>query len=255
MRSPCKPYQNAALGAWLILLAGLVLAFAAATASARDPLPLVTGNGYPPFADSGLPGGGLTTALVRRVFRELDRPVDIAFKPWPRGYRATLNGDFEATFPYLYTPERAADFHYSDPLFTVHLRVFVPADAPADKLADLTGKTLCVPLGYAITRDIRQMLADLDYEEGEPRTMNQCLRMLGRDRVDFVAITRRHADSLLAELPLERERLRMLEDVDVSADLHLIVPKQRDGARRLLADFNRTLARLREQGEVRPLSD
>jgi polar amino acid transport system substrate-binding protein len=247
--------QKTVSGARLLLTAGLVLACAVSASQAREALPLVTGNGYSPFAGSELPGGGLTTALVRRVFQGMDRPVEIAFEPWPRGYRATLDGEFDATFPYLHTPERAEDFHYSDPLLTVHLRVFVRADASVDKLADLTGQTLCVPLGYAITRDIREMLAHLDYEEGEPRTMTQCMRMLGRGRVDFVAITRRHAQSLLAEVPLEREGLRMLEDVDVSADLHLIVPKQRDGARQLLEDFNRTLARLREQGEVRPHPD
>lgn len=235
------------------LLAGLILACSSTAVPARDPLPLVTGNGYGPFADSELPHGGLATELVRRVFRTMDQPVDIAFKPWARGYRATLDGEFRATFPYLHTPERAEEFHYSDPLYTVHLRVFVRSGASADELADLTGKTLCVPLGYAITRDIRRMLADLDYEEGEPRTMIQCLRMLGRGRVDFVAITRRHAESLLADIPLDRERLRVLKGVEVSADLHLIVPKETDGARELLDSFNQTLARLREQGEVEPL--
>lgn len=237
------------------LIRGAVVALAcmALAAPAREPVAVVTGNGYGPFADSDLPNGGLATELVRRVFAEMDRPAEIAFEPWRRGYNKTLKGRYRATFPYIRMPERTEEFYYSDPLFTVQLRVFVHADRPFEELDDLSGKTLCVPLGYAITMDVRRLLDDLNYDQGEPRSMAQCFRMLESGRVDFVVITRRHAQAVIDELPLDWEAVRYLDDVDVSSELHLIVPRDLDDARALLDSFNAALARLRERGEVKPI--
>lgn len=234
-------------------LVAIMIACMAIAAPAREPVPVVTGNGYGPFADEGLSNGGLATELVRRVFEEMGRAVDISFQPWPRGYRAAHEGEFAATFPYIRMPYRAQDFYYSDPLFNVNVQIYVAADRGIQELQDLSDKTLCNPLGYAITRDFRQKLEHLTYAEWQPRTMKQCLRMLESRRVDFVIITRRQAQSVLDEVRMKREGLRLLEGEHVSADLHLIVSKEIDGGRALLQSFNETLARLQQAGELEPI--
>lgn len=231
-------------------LVGVALSFMAVSVSAREPIPLVTGNGYAPLADESLPHGGRATELVRRVFAEMGRPVTIAFQPWSRGYRATLDGQFQATFPYARTPDRTEKFHFSNPLFMVRFRILVRQHASIEGAADLVDKTLCVPLGYALSRPVERLLDDIDPERERPRTMAQCLWMLERARVDFVVITQRQARVLLQEEIDDLERLETLQDVDVPARLHLIVPKSLNNGRGLIKDFNQALEELRAEDKM-----
>jgi len=103
--------------------------FFALTGAARaDLVNLVTGNGYPPFTDKTLPQGGLITALVRQAFVSVGTDVDIAFRPWKRGYVETLKGIQDGTFPYIKNENRLQEMMYSEAILKTSAAWFFNAD-------------------------------------------------------------------------------------------------------------------------------
>ena len=228
-------------------LMAIILLLTAVNGTAAEAVKLVTGNDYAPLTGETLPDGGRATELVQRVFDTMGRPSVIVFAPWARGYQATLRGQFHGTFPYVRTPARAEEVHFSDPLFIIQFRVLVSSDAAINEPADLINKSLCVPNGFALSPAVERLLAELQPARNKPQTMVQCLRMLERGRVDFLVITRRHAEALLKEDIDDLKRLEALKEVKIPATLHLIVPKNLQGGDKLLAAFNQALAQVRQQ--------
>ena len=53
-----------------------------------------------------------------------DLKHNMLFLPWARGYLGVEKQHFEATFPYVFTPERDALFIYSNPLVQTQVTVF-----------------------------------------------------------------------------------------------------------------------------------
>ena len=232
------------------VIAGVLLAAVSVSPGHAEPVRLVTGPDYAPFADPDLPEGGLVPALARAAYDTLGREVEIAFRPWSRGYHKTLRGKYTATLPYVETPERKDAYRYSDPLYTVRRKPMVMADSDvrADDLGELSGHIACLPVGYAPARRVQDMLADGDLRRHKPMSMRKCLRTLERGRVDFVLV-----NSATEGPALARERfggtdaVRFL-DIPIRQTLHAIFPREREGVQAELARFNEGLQRLRERG-------
>lgn len=217
---------------------------------ADEPVQIVTGNNYEPFSDEGLPAGGMLTELVSRTLEEMGKSSDISFAPWARGYQETLSGRYAATFPYVHTDERAENYLFSNALYEVETRIFVRQADSAQSLADLQGRRLCLPVGYALVEEVRAQLDGLPLEMDNPASMSNCFRMLERERTDFI-----YSSEPLGQLTALEElgdigAVRMLDEVFADSRLHLIVPRDRPGAQQLIDDFNAALAELIEQGVV-----
>lgn len=237
----------------LVVASSLVAALLAASgfpAAAQDSLSLVTGAGYPPFADPHLPGGGTAVVLVRRIFETMDVGAQIEVLPWRRGYEETLRGRFAATFPYVRTPEREADFLYSAPLIDVRQVVFAAVDRSFAYHGpeDLRGRRVCLALGYAPPRALEAMIAQHQIERLTPPSAEMCPALVHTGRADFFVQDQRIGIALVAKAGLDG-RVAVVPGPPVgTAQLHLIVPRNREDATGLIARFDAALARLRAGG-------
>ena len=194
---------------WLLCLA---IAFLSLNAQAQQPatevlgpVALVSGNDYAPYADSALPQGGMTAEIVTRAFAKMGVGSSIAWQPWSRGYQESKVGTFSATFPYVRTPEREADFLYSDVIVHLRYRLFVKAgrsNTDFSKLESLTGKSYCLPLGWAQVGVLNGMVTEGQIRVVRPPQMRNCMLMLSMGRVDFVAVDERlGAEALRRQAP------------------------------------------------------
>jgi polar amino acid transport system substrate-binding protein len=235
----------------LVGLAALLLSPATGPeARAETPVQLATGNDYKPFADESLPQGGLSTALIRAVYARLGQPVSVSFLPWKRAYLETGKGSFDATFPYVPTADRRAAFHFSDPLFTLEQRPLVRADSDwrADDVADLAGRSFCLPLGYALDPALAELIAAGRLTRHRTERMALCLRMLARGRVDFVPMHQvQGTASARAEFG-STAPVRFLDLTLTRTYHHLLIPRGKPGAERAMARFNAALAEIRADG-------
>lgn len=227
-----------ALAALLLLCAGT---------SSAAPLKLVTGDQYPPFTGQALPNGGMLTELVLLALHEADHQPQLAWLPWKRGYQATLKGQFDATFPYLPSAEREAEFLYSAALYETTQKVFSRSDQPLepDQLSD---KRLCLPLGWQPPKPLLPLLQSGRLQRHEPQDLSTCARLIALGRDDFFV-----ADDLLGQRAIRQaglgvDALRESRATLARNSLHLIVPRNRPGARELIAQFDAALRRLRDNG-------
>jgi polar amino acid transport system substrate-binding protein len=225
---------------------GLALAFLAlgTTPAAAETVALATGNGYAPFTDESLPGGGVATQLVRQVVERMGLTPEIRFLPWKRALDSTAAGEFVATFPYIRSTERGTQFLYSAPLFEVDNRVFVRKSdtRPVRRVEDLAGRTACNQLGSAHPHDLQQLIDSGKVRLETPKDLESCFKMLALGRADFVSINEfvgRHAlhaalgDSAAVDVagpPLE------------TVGLYLLVPRHAPGGEAFLRRFDAAMA-------------
>jgi polar amino acid transport system substrate-binding protein len=236
----------------ICLATGLSLA---APAVLAEPLKLVTGNDYLPFADNELPDGGMATVIVRAVYDQMDTAVDIDFLPWKRGYLRTRLGAYAATFPYARTQARAADFHYSAPIFEVMQRPVKMADSAftADTPADLPGATYCLPNGYAPARIVARMTDNGELARRKPTSMTRCFAMLDLGRVDFIPMSVRLAEYTAEQQFGDAGAVAVTDLVLETTSLHVIFPKRQGRSRERLTRFNEALEKLRKNGAYRAI--
>ncbi|MDG9925239.1 MULTISPECIES: transporter substrate-binding domain-containing protein [unclassified Pseudomonas] len=215
------------------------------------PIRLVTGDEYAPFAGQNLPNGGMLTELVQQVLSRAGHQTSLTWLPWKRGYQATLKGQFDATYPYLPTPERQAEYLFSAKLYETTQRLFSRAGhaLEPDDLQQLEGKRMCLPLGWQPPPRLAPLLAVGKLQRHEPQDLTTCARLIDLGRDDFFV-----ADSLLGERAIHRsglaaERFSESQGVVGSNTLHFLVPRSRPGAQQLIDEFDKSLRLLQENGE------
>lgn len=228
--------------------------WAAFSVSSWADVSLVTGNDYPPFADQSLPEGGLSTRLVRAAFTASDETLDIEFQPWLRGYRATLNGDFDATFPYVYTDERAEQMLYSDPFMTVDTVIISRASQPLDypSVESLRDTVLCHAQGWGLPADIQQALDQGVIHAVDVPQYISCFRMLLAGRVDFLLSNNLQWAVQAQVNDLDPADFHMSANPVQRSHHHLIAAKNARG-QAVIERFNRGLAQLRHNGQYEQL--
>ncbi len=237
----------------LPLAASLLFAGLADAAQVR----LVTGDGYAPFTGQGLPDGGMLTELVQRTLQQAGHQTNLVWLPWKRGYQATLKGQFDATYPYIASSQREADYLFSAPLYVTTRHLFSRAgDAlEPDDSARLIGKRMCLPLGWQLSPPLARMLEAGQLHLHEPQDLTTCARLVEMGRDDFFV-----ADSLLGERAIRQSgtasaHFNTSRGIVGSSSLHLLVPRNRSDAQQLIDQFDSALRQLRESGEYQRIID
>lgn len=249
-RRGARPLARAAIG----LMAPLALS---GTASAGS-VTLVTGNGAAPFVDPRLPGGGMAAAIVRAAYGRVPTTLDdIAFTNAKRGYSALQRGAYQGAFPYAKTPERRQAMYYSDPLYvtTSYPAVNARTSLRIDRMNDLVGLTFCAPDDDSVPREVKKLEQQGKVFGTRPHELIDCVRMLRRRRVDFVPaiepVFRRTAEDAFGGTSAFR-----FTDLELQQRaMHVIFPRNRDGAKAALRMFNAGLARVKASGRWAEIVD
>ena len=236
---------------WVAALLSLLMA----TTVQAERLRLVTGDDYAPFTGQRLPGQGLLTQLVRAVLAEQGLDSTLDWLPWNRGYLQTLRGDYDATFPYVRSPQREAEFLYSAPLYVAEQHLFSLAGEPIElaDLAQLAGLRLCYPLGWQPAAAIQALIDQGRLLRHSPQGLSECARLLLLGRDDLFIADLRLGESALRASGAARELFHRSTEVLGVSSLHLIVPRDHPRAVQLIETFDRGLDRLRERGEYQRL--
>ncbi|MBU1281835.1 MAG: transporter substrate-binding domain-containing protein [Gammaproteobacteria bacterium] len=233
----------------------LLMSLALCTSALAAPLRLVTGDDYAPFTGKALPAGGMLTQVVRAALQRSSIDSSLDWQPWKRGYMKTLRGDYDATFPYVHTPQREEVFLYSEPLFVAEQHIFSRAGQVIEinDVPSMQGLRLCYPLGWQPPPIIQQLLDDGQLRRHSPTGLNECARLLLMDRDDFFISDRRLGETALQLTGVPLEQFRRSDSAINSSTLHLIVPRSHPQAAVIIAQFNQGLAQLRASGDYQRL--
>lgn len=153
-------------------------------------LHLATGDDYAPFTGKALPGQGMLTQVVRAALAEQGTAITLDWLPWNRGYLKAKRVEYNATFPYIRSAEREAEFLYSAPIYVAEPYIFSRAGdhIELDDLPAMIGRRLCYPLGWQPPAAIQQMVEQGVLRRHSPLGLQECARLLLLERDDlFIA--------------------------------------------------------------------
>lgn len=240
------------------LLAAMLLWLAALMPAAAQPLRLATGNDYAPFADEREQDSGVAIALVREAFASIGREVLLTHTTWARALEETRLGRFDATAPFVPSPERQAAFHYSSVLLPIDSYVMTNAGRDPDRpLDDRVGDSnrvprSCLPLGWN-QPVLRTLLEQGRVERVETQQAGLCLKMLLAGRADYFIVNKPVAWHLIRNERLIAQQFRFSKQPVAHNSLHLIIPRDRPDTIALMTEFERGLAILRTNGRAQIL--
>jgi len=216
-----------------------------------EPVSLVSGDDYAPYADSKLPEGGMTTDLIKKAFAEMKLEAKVDWQPWARGFDEAKNGKFAGTFPYLKTPDREKDFLYSAVVVKLQDRAFIKAgNKKLDfaNVASLAGTTICLPLGWAPSPKLTDMVKDGKIKKSSPKDISTCVKMVAGDRADYFVTDEAQGVAALKTGGVAAGAVVMSDVPLADNSLYLIASKSLPGSKDLLATFDKGLEAIRKNG-------
>jgi polar amino acid transport system substrate-binding protein len=235
-----------------------VLALLAAVPAGAAGLRLVTGTDYPPYSGPDLPQGGMATELVLAAFEAAGRPVEpIEFLPWKRGYQAVLDGGFDATFPYVATPDRKRAMIFSTSIYDVQIWPVFRSDRmrPYTGPDSLIGLTLCQPVGYAPPTELLQMIDAGLLRLAQPATMSLCARQLLAGRVDLL-VNSPALFNMIVRSEWHDGPVPMMADRPVADNpLFLLADRKNPKGPEIMAAFAKGFGLLRASGRYQAIVD
>lgn len=231
----------------LPVIAALVL-FCAPLSADDDQITTATLN-WEPFYGEDLDRKGFFTAITNAAFEHAGYEVENDFIPWARAMKDTREGHRDVLQGGYYSEERADEYHVSDVVYEAEVGLVARRDlgiTSYDDLRDLEGYTIAVGRGFEHSEEFDD--ADFLDKQEEDDHPHLAVRQLFADRVDMVA------GGIPAILHEISKQDYSLEDVVVITPplvvnpLHNMVSREHPRGEELIADFNRGLAAIREDG-------
>ncbi|WP_333815763.1 transporter substrate-binding domain-containing protein [Tabrizicola sp.] len=238
-----------------------------AATPAPKPIGFVTGNGYAPFADETLPGGGMMTQLVEMaVFRaDPSIPYKLTFiNDWEAHIDALLpSGAYDLSFPWIRpnceAPEtlspgdqtRCNDFVFSGPFYEIVDGFFALRDSglgSVTKYAGFEGKRICRPEGYTTGVLDAAGLTAGTITLIRPAEATDCFRALAAGEVDLVSMDAEVGDAALAKLGLT-SKVEQNPHLTTLLSLHVIAHKSNQRAVDMIGQLDAGLIEMYETGE------
>ena len=115
--------------------------------------------------------------------------------------------------------------------------------------ADLKGRRVCTPLGYAPAAALQPMIDSGEVERVTAASAASCPGLLVADRADFFIQDHRIGAALVAKAGLSSRIAAVGEPPFGTSEIHLIVPRNRPDAAGLIARFNAALKQVMTSGD------
>ena len=242
------------LRVWLWGLAAFcLLALAAPPGWCGERSVVLTSLEWPPYCSASLPGGGITTRVVRAAFLEAGYRVEVRFFPWQRAVeQAREDPGVAAVFPEYGSGRPDSDFLPSDVIgiSPVGLVEVVDRAVEWEALEDLARYRLGTVKGYLNTDAFDRMVDQGAFEVDSSVSDLLNLRKVMAGRVDLAVAdvnVFRYLGQADPALRRERHRLRVNPRLLGINSMHVLFRRGPEGER-LLSDFNRGLGRLDVEG-------
>lgn len=237
---------------WIFLSVLLGSSFAPAAEKIR-----LTNGEWPPYLSENIHENGFASHVVRLAFEAVDIEVEYGFFPWPRSYRYALTGRgldsdvWHGTVIWSYTPERAADFYFSD-LVQEDKYVLFSKTGLSDEynsFDDLYGKHIGATAHTAYPIFERAEKLGLLTIERSGNYDDLLKKLLYRD-IDAFPIERQVGKYYIATT-LNADEQQGIQELQIPLETrkhYLILSKQLDENIRLMELFNRGLKIIRDNG-------
>lgn len=234
----------------IVILLLALLGLISRTGVANENICLSNGE-WAPYLSKKLPHYGAASHIVEKAFAAVGITVEYQFFPWKRSYRNALDGVCNGTLVWVYTPERARNFYYSDVVITDVEYLFHLKDTPLQwkSVDDLQGLTIGATL-HTVYPTLEEAAEGniLRIERGG--NYDNLYRRLLKKRIDAVPqVAEVGKYYLRTSLTVaEQAQVTYSDTILQTRKYHLILSKKVDANIRYLELFNQGLKTIRANG-------
>jgi len=203
---------------------------------------------WAPNYGSNLPEGGLMTALTKAAFKAGGHDASIEFIPWPRALKEVEEGKFDIVMGAYDNKERRKIYHVSNAVYYLDTGLIARPGlnkTKYDSLRELSPYKIGVSRGYANSPEFDAA----KYLDKHPATSPKLnIRKLFRGRLDMMVAS---FDLFRYEAKNEGFCIGDVEFVDpplARNGLFVMGSRAIADGEQVIADFNRGLATIRENG-------
>ena len=144
---------------------------------------------------------------------------------------------------------RCNNFDWTEPMFEQVFGYYTRASEPAvASYADLLGKTICRPAGYATFQLEENDLKEPNITLVRPSAVEECFTSLIDGSVDAVALATDTADGAMVTTGTT-DQVRFNEPLSQILTIHGVISKNNPQGAEMLAEFNSGLIAIKESGE------
>ncbi|MBU2876778.1 transporter substrate-binding domain-containing protein [Aliiglaciecola lipolytica] len=214
---------------------------------------LTTGSNYYPYVDPKAIDDGWSVSIIKAVFEQMGKQVDIEILPWQRGYKWTAEGQYEGTFPYVFTEQRAKTFIYSKPINLIPVRIYTNKNKNVMSLAELKKARLCLPHGYSLSREQVALIDKHQLIIQNASTAGGCVMQVAKGWSDLGFINGYLQSENNATLFTKLSNVNVLQIPVANVPLFYIVSRQFKDAQQHIDRFNEALAFIEKSGKRREI--
>lgn len=233
----------------LCLLAFVALLIAPGGALADDkPLLTIANSNWAPYKGQNLDNGGIATDITKQALTRAGYRYKEIFVSWKRAFRGAQIGSVDIIPAVWYTPERAISLNFTKPILTSRTILISRKDKPFEftDYDALNGMIIGTSPGWTYPDAFEKNKSIKKSRAGDLETN---LRRLIRGRIDLVIgeelaarFTSRHV------FPQDEDKLHYSTKSLEDKFLHVVITKTREDSPKILADFNKALADMQQDG-------
>lgn len=233
-----------------ILFVAACLVLAALPQSANAQTITVVADDWPPFSGDKLHNKGISLDVITAVLSRAGYDVRAEILPWARIMDGARNGEHDIIGSLFYDAELEKFMTYGDPYFETEVR-FVQRKGGKHRfttLDDLRPHSIAVGDGFLYADEFDRA----DYlNKMVVGTALQGVRMVAYDRAD---LTLDSVEVILHTIKTEdpglEQRVEFVPGRLAVREVRMAVRNNMPGKNKLVADFNRTLKEMREDGSL-----
>jgi polar amino acid transport system substrate-binding protein len=169
--------------------------------------------------------------------------------PWNRVMLLTKNGSVAGSFPWNHNSDRIKDSYYSMPINQYRIVAFYKKGSDYKKETSLYKKRICLPSGWDISI-FQSLINKMKMEVVSPTTIESCINMLAKSRVDIIFIDELVGKYLDKKIFGKKSPLVSREKVYLKkvVNLHFIVSRKYPNGKAIIERFNHGLERIKSNG-------
>jgi polar amino acid transport system substrate-binding protein len=225
----------------------IILCLQVSLIQARD-ISMVTVD-WEPYYASSLDKGGVYTEIIMTAFKRVGHKATIKFLPWKRALKYVAEGKNDIVMGAYYNKEREKTYFFSDSCMTLHSGLVAHKNLGITEyksLKDLKPYKIGINRGWIYSPEFDS--ADyLQKDEATNQMVN--IRKFFKRRVDMIAITIE-----IFQYEISRMKNHDMSEVVVlnphlgEKGLHLMMGRKIPDYKKIIADFNRGLKEIRNDG-------
>lgn len=211
----------------------------------------ISAGEWPPYLGAELPEQGIAARLIKDIFADAGYQVKFHFLPWPRAYRETQLGRYDATAVWMLAPERQQHFWYSNAVLEEQFVFFhlKKTTFQFKTLDDIVGIELGGGLGYSYGTAFDAALKSGKLKMSRVGDTTQNFRRLLKGRiVAFPEEVQVGYYRLRSELPQLQQHITHAPLPLLTNQSFVLFPKANNNSVELQNEFNSGLAQYKKSG-------